>query len=126
MGIIYSSRQQKKHDCRPKSKVVLSACVVPFMAIYVLERQLLGVSICKCDITDSILVISFGSVWSRKLSFWLAKWIKHDVVQLTALFYVQLRLRVHHRWRLSAMKIHIRLDLLLQTCPYPETANIAP
>ena len=30
---------------------------------------------------------------------------------LTALLYVQLRLRVHQQWRLSAIKVHIRLDL---------------
>ena len=29
---------------------------------------------------------------------------------LTALLYVQMRLRVHQWWRLSAIKVHIRLD----------------
>ena len=33
-------------------------------------------------------------------------------LMLTALLYVQLRLRVHQRWRLSAIKVHIRLDRL--------------
>ena len=31
-------------------------------------------------------------------------------LMLTNLLYVQLHLRVHQRWRLSAIKVHIRLD----------------